>query len=38
MDNAAIRELTGGFCSQSLNYWVQRQVAVRAGLLPKSAR
>ena len=37
MNNAAIRDLTGGFCSQSLNFWVQRQVAVRAGLLPKGA-
>ena len=37
MHNDAIRELTGGFCSQSLNYWVTRKVAVRAGMLPKTA-
>jgi hypothetical protein len=37
MHNATIRDLTGGFCSQSLNYWVQRKVAVRAGMLPKGA-
>lgn len=37
MENPAIRELTGGFCSQSLNAWVARRVAVRAGILPKGA-
>lgn len=37
MHNSTIRDLTGGFCSQSLNYWVQRKVAVRAGMLPNTA-
>jgi hypothetical protein len=37
MDNATIRELTGGYCSQSLNEWAMRKIAARAGLLPKGS-
>lgn len=33
IDQDAIRELTGGYSSQSLNAWVTRKVAVKAGLI-----
>jgi hypothetical protein len=37
MEQEAIRELTGGYNSQSLNEWVIRKLAYKAGLIPKSA-
>lgn len=32
---APIRDLTGGYCSQALNTWVIRKLAVRAGMIPR---
>lgn len=37
MDNATIRELTGGYNSQSIHEWAMRKIAVRAGMLPKGS-
>jgi hypothetical protein len=37
IDQPAIRELTGGFASQSLNSWVTRRVAFKAGLISREA-
>lgn len=37
IDQPAIREITGGYASQSLNAHVIRKLAARAGIIPKSA-
>lgn len=33
IDQDAIRELTGGYASQSLNAWVTRKVGIKAGII-----
>lgn len=37
MEQPAIRELTGGYASQSLNAWVVRRVSYKAGLISREA-
>lgn len=37
IDQPAVRELTGGYASQSINAWVVRRVAFKAGLISREA-